>query len=65
MTILLQPSLANYFSFSVGWAKFGKPVWSTRVIIDEMEPVWDETAFVLVGVNELNAEERLRVQLWE
>ena len=50
---------------SVGWAKFGKPVWSTRVILDEMEPVWDETAFVLVGPNELNAEERLRVQLWE
>ena len=50
---------------SVGWAKYGKPVWSTRVIEDEMEPAWDETAFVLVGPNELNAEERLRVQLWE
>ena len=50
---------------AVGWAKFGKPVWSTRVILKDMEPVWDETAFILVAAEELNAEERLRVQLWD
>ena len=50
---------------AVGWAKFGKPVWSTRVIVHDMEPVWDETAFILVAAEELNAEERLRVQLWD
>lgn len=50
---------------AVGWAKFGKPVFSTRVIIGEMEPVWEETAFILVGPEELNAEERLRLQLWD
>ncbi len=50
---------------AVGWAKFGKPVWSTRVIVGEMEPVWEETAFLLVGPEEVNAGERLRVQLWD
>lgn len=50
---------------AVGWAKFGKPIWSTRVIIKEMEPVWEETAFLLVGPEELNARERLRIQLWD
>lgn len=50
---------------SVGWAKFGKPVWSTRVLISEMEPWWDETAFILVTPQELNVDERLRVQLWD
>lgn len=30
-----------------------------------MQPVWQETAFVLVGPQEVNAEERLRVQLWD
>ena len=50
---------------AVGWAKFGKPVWSTRVIIADMHPVWQETAFIQVGPQELNAEERLRVQLWD
>ncbi|KAK4697975.1 hypothetical protein P7C71_g202, partial [Lecanoromycetidae sp. Uapishka_2] len=50
---------------AVGWAKFGKPVWSTRVIVKDMQPVWEETAFILVGAQEVNAEERLRVQLWD
>jgi len=50
---------------AVGWAKFGKPVWSTRVIVKDMQPVWEETAFILVGPQEVNAEERLRVQLWD
>ena len=50
---------------SIGWAKFGKPVWSTRVIESDMKPYWEETAFVLVTPEELNVEERLRVQLWD
>ncbi|KAI4139575.1 MAG: hypothetical protein LQ341_004169 [Variospora aurantia] len=50
---------------SVGWAKLGKPLWSTRIIRNDMEPSWQETAFLLVGPNELNAGERLRVQLWD
>ncbi|PHH86863.1 hypothetical protein CDD83_9645 [Cordyceps sp. RAO-2017] len=50
---------------SVGWAKFGKVLWSTRVLTCEMEPYWDETCFVVVSPEELNIEERLRVQLWD
>lgn len=50
---------------SVGWAKFGKVLWSTRVLLSEMEPYWHETCFVLVTPEELNINERLRVQLWD
>ena len=50
---------------TVGWAKFGKPVWASRVILNDMEPIWNETTFVLVGPEELNARERLRVQIWD
>ncbi|KAM5377336.1 hypothetical protein ACJZ2D_005017 [Fusarium nematophilum] len=50
---------------SVGWAKFGKVLWTTRVLENEMEPHWDETCFVLVTPQELNIDERLRVQLWD
>ncbi|MCJ1395404.1 hypothetical protein MMC18_008289 [Xylographa bjoerkii] len=50
---------------SVGWSKFGKPVWSTRVIINDMEPIWDETGFILVSAEELNADERIRLHLWD
>ncbi|KAJ8608370.1 hypothetical protein MRB53_039710 [Persea americana] len=50
---------------SVGWAKFGRALWSTRVLIKEMEPVWRETAYILVTPEEINVSERLRVQLWD
>ncbi|KAF2185060.1 hypothetical protein K469DRAFT_632812 [Zopfia rhizophila CBS 207.26] len=50
---------------SVGWAKFGKPLWSTRVLQNNMEPYWEETCFILVTPEELNVDERLRVQLWD
>lgn len=50
---------------SVGWAKFGKVLWSTRIMISEMEPRWEETCFLLVTPEELNVDERLRVQLWD
>lgn len=50
---------------SVGWAKFGKVLWTTRIIENDMKPVWDETCFVLVTPEELNIDERLRVQLWD
>ncbi|KEQ75011.1 hypothetical protein M436DRAFT_42837 [Aureobasidium namibiae CBS 147.97] len=50
---------------TVGWAKFVKPLWSTRVILSEMNPHWDETAFILVTADELDVDERLRVQLWD
>ncbi|KAF2266301.1 hypothetical protein CC78DRAFT_153539 [Lojkania enalia] len=50
---------------SVGWAKFGKPLWSTRILQNNMEPIWDEACYILVTPEELNVEERLRVQLWD
>ena len=50
---------------SVGWAKFGKALWSTRLLMNEMSPVWLETAYMLVTPEELNVDERLRVQLWD
>lgn len=50
---------------SVGWAKFGKPLFSTRVIIAEMHPYWEEQTYMLVGPEELDAQESLRVQLWD
>lgn len=50
---------------SVGWAKFGKRVWSTRVIQGEMKPVWEEYAYVAITSHHTNIDERLRIQLWD
>ncbi|KAK7751231.1 hypothetical protein SLS62_006776 [Diatrype stigma] len=50
---------------TVCWGKFGKPVASTRVIIGQDDPSWNEYASILVTPEEVNAEEKLRVQLWD
>ncbi|KAF8656951.1 hypothetical protein AX16_002306 [Volvariella volvacea WC 439] len=50
---------------TVSWSKWGKPLWSTRVIEGCEDPVWEETTAFLVGPGEFNAEESLRLQLWD
>ncbi len=50
---------------SLGWAKYGKSAWSTRVILNEMHPYFEETGYLLVTPEELNADESLRLQLWD
>ncbi|KAF2433433.1 hypothetical protein EJ08DRAFT_731760 [Tothia fuscella] len=62
--LMLKDGSADAY-VTVGWAKFGKPVWSTRVIESDMNPYWEETAYMLVTAAELNVRERLRVQLWD
>ncbi|PKS10104.1 hypothetical protein jhhlp_001854 [Lomentospora prolificans] len=50
---------------TVSWGKFGKPAASTRIIIDTKEPIWNEWASIIVTPEELNAEETLRLQIWD
>lgn len=50
---------------TVSWSKFGKPVATTRVIVDEQAPDWHEYASILVTPEEIDAEEKLRIQLWD
>lgn len=50
---------------TVSWGKFGKTVCSTRIITGSQDPEWHEHATILVTAEELNAEERLRLQIWD
>ncbi|TLD24367.1 hypothetical protein PspLS_06890 [Pyricularia sp. CBS 133598] len=50
---------------TVSWGKFGKPVSATRIVEQERNPDWHEWASILVTPEELNAEEKLRLQLWD
>ncbi|KIW94710.1 uncharacterized protein Z519_04687 [Cladophialophora bantiana CBS 173.52] len=50
---------------TVSWGKFGKPAASTRIIVGDQEPNWSEWAHILVTPEELNADEKLRLQLWD
>ncbi|KAE9398780.1 hypothetical protein BT96DRAFT_920658 [Gymnopus androsaceus JB14] len=47
------------------WGKWGKPLWSTRIIQNEGHPAWVESTTLLVAPAELNAQERLKLQLWD
>ncbi|KUJ11467.1 uncharacterized protein LY89DRAFT_624809 [Mollisia scopiformis] len=47
------------------WGKFGKTIASTRIIEKDQYPKWHEWAYMLVTPEELNAEEKLRIQLWD
>ncbi|KAI0117940.1 hypothetical protein GGR51DRAFT_271432 [Nemania sp. FL0031] len=50
---------------TVSWGKFGKPVASTRIALGENDPSWHEYASILVTPEEVNAGEKLRLQLWD
>ena len=47
------------------WGKFGKTISSTRIIEKDQNPKWHEWAYMLVSPEEVNAEEKLRLQLWD
>lgn len=49
----------------LAFAKFGKPLHSTRVIVGDTNPVWEETAFLLVTAEEVKGEEQLSATLWD
>lgn len=50
---------------TLGWSKFGKPMYSTRVIVGDLNPRWEEVGFLLVKPEHVKAEENLSVELWD
>lgn len=49
----------------LAYAKFGKPLYSTRIIEGDLNPVWEETAFLLVTDDEVKGEEDVSAMLWD
>lgn len=49
----------------LSFAKFGRPLYATRIIFEDLNPVWEETAFLLVSRDDLRAGESLSLQLWD
>lgn len=50
---------------TLSYAKFAKKLWSSRIIFCELNPIWDETAILLVNMDEIKAAERLKVEIWD
>ncbi|KAL4244032.1 hypothetical protein ABKN59_010294 [Abortiporus biennis] len=49
----------------VAFAKFGKPVGGCRIVEGDLNPVWEETTFMLVTEEEVKGEEDICVMLWD
>ncbi|CAL1709607.1 unnamed protein product [Somion occarium] len=47
------------------YSKLGKPLYSTRIIKEDCNPVFEETAFLMVDVNTIRLREKLSFQLWD
>lgn len=50
---------------TLSFSKYGKPMYCTRVITDDLNPIWEETAAVLVTPELIKADENLSVELWD
>jgi hypothetical protein len=50
---------------TLAFSKYGKPMYCTRVITDDLHPIWEETAALLVGPELIKADENLSVELWD
>jgi len=50
---------------NLSFSKYGKPMYCTRVITDDLNPIWEETAALLVTPELIKADENLSVELWD
>ncbi|ODA83755.1 hypothetical protein RJ55_02271 [Drechmeria coniospora] len=50
---------------AVSWSKFGKPQFCTRVIQDDLNPVFEESCGLLVTPDVIKADEKLSMELWD
>ncbi|KAK2736603.1 hypothetical protein FQN57_000720 [Myotisia sp. PD_48] len=50
---------------NLSFSKYGKPMYCTRVICDDLNPVWEESSALLVTPELLKANELLSVELWD
>ncbi|KZT64142.1 hypothetical protein DAEQUDRAFT_718539 [Daedalea quercina L-15889] len=47
------------------FSRLGKALYSTRIIMNDLNPVYEETAFVIMDVNTVKLREKLSFQLWD
>ncbi|OAA44286.1 meiotically up-regulated protein [Metarhizium rileyi] len=50
---------------TISWSKFGKPQFCTRVIQDDLNPLFEETCGLLVTSDLIKADEQLSMELWD
>ena len=49
----------------LSFSKYQKPMYCTRVITDDLNPIWEETAALIVTPEVIKADEQLSIELWD
>lgn len=50
---------------TVAFSKYGKPMYSTRVIVNDLNPIWNESTAILIRSEHIKAGESLSIELWD
>ena len=50
---------------TIAFSKYGKPMYSTRVVIDDLNPIWNESTAILIRSEHIKAGESLSIELWD
>lgn len=50
---------------NLSFSKYGKPMYCTRVITDDCNPIWEEMASLLVTPDLIKVNEQLSIELWD
>ncbi|KUJ10582.1 C2 domain protein [Mollisia scopiformis] len=50
---------------TLAFSEFGKPMYCTRIIEQDLNPVWNEQTCLLIYQDQLKAGEKLSVELWD
>lgn len=50
---------------TLAFSKYGKPMYSTRVICGDLNPVWHESTGILIRSEHIKAKESLSIELWD
>ena len=50
---------------TLAFSQFGKPVYCTRIIEQELNPTWNEQTCLLIYQDQLTAGEKLSLELWD
>ena len=50
---------------TVAYSKLSKPVFSTRTIVDSLNPRWEEDAYVLIVADAIESGERVRIVVYD
>ncbi|KAK6347996.1 hypothetical protein TWF718_005817 [Orbilia javanica] len=50
---------------TVSFSKYEKPMYATKMIVGDLNPVWEETTCILINAEHVKRQESLLVKLWD